>query len=125
MLDLKNEIRARLAPWQLAATRENEVVEELAQHLEEEYERALSRGATEEEAEQVVREELENEESLGEQLRKLERRRRPQNPVVPGRAVKGSFFAGFSQDLRYGLRLLVRHPGFTIIAEWRVASGRL
>ena len=42
MPDFKVEIRARLAELHLSPVREAEIVEELSQHLEEEYERALS-----------------------------------------------------------------------------------
>ena len=48
MPDFKVEIRARLAELQLSPVREAEIVEELSQHLEQEYERALSGGASEE-----------------------------------------------------------------------------
>jgi len=46
MPDFKGEIRARLAELQLSPLRETEIVEELSQHLEEEYERTLSSGAS-------------------------------------------------------------------------------
>ena len=48
MPDFKVEIRARLAELQLSPVREAEIVEELSQHLEQEYERAISGGASEE-----------------------------------------------------------------------------
>ena len=47
MPDFKAEIRARLADLQLSPVRESEIVEELSQHLEQTYERALSGGASE------------------------------------------------------------------------------
>ena len=50
MPDWKKEIRARLARLRLHPTREAEIAEELAQHLDDRYEQALSAGATEEEA---------------------------------------------------------------------------
>ena len=43
MPDFKHAIRARVAELGLSPVREAEIVEELSQHLEEEYERALSR----------------------------------------------------------------------------------
>jgi putative ABC transport system permease protein len=50
MPDFKAEISARLSELQLSPPREAEIVEELSQHLEQEYERAVSGGASEEEA---------------------------------------------------------------------------
>ena len=47
MPDFKVEIRARLAELHLSPVREAEIVEELSQHLEQEYERAVSGGASE------------------------------------------------------------------------------
>ena len=44
MPDFKEEIRKRLAELNLSPTRENEIVEELSQHLEDQYEQAV-RGA--------------------------------------------------------------------------------
>ena len=46
MPDFKVEIRARLAELRLSPVREAEIVEELSQHLEQEYERSVSGGAS-------------------------------------------------------------------------------
>ena len=54
MPDFKDEIRKRLANLKLAPAREAELVEELAQHLEDEYEDAVARCATEDEARREV-----------------------------------------------------------------------
>jgi hypothetical protein len=50
MPDWKSEIRRRLARLRLAPTRENAIVEELAQHLDESYEELLACGMSEAEA---------------------------------------------------------------------------
>ena len=65
MPDFRAEVRRLLAKWNLSATREAEIVEELSQHLEEQYEDALGRGATEEEAFHAVLKDLKLPESLG------------------------------------------------------------
>jgi hypothetical protein len=44
MPELKPEIRRRLTRLQLAPTRENAIVEELAQHLDEHYAESLASG---------------------------------------------------------------------------------
>ena len=46
MPDWEAKIRERLAPLRLDASREAEIVEELAQHLDDTYERLLTEGAT-------------------------------------------------------------------------------
>ena len=53
MPDFKVEIRSRLAELRLSPVREAEIVEELSQHLEEEYERTLGSGSSEKEAPKV------------------------------------------------------------------------
>ena len=50
MPDWKQQVRSRLGGSGLSPEHEAEVVEELAQHLEDIYERALRGGATREEA---------------------------------------------------------------------------
>ena len=50
MPEWKEELRQRLGPLRLAPTRESEIVEELAQHLEDRYQELLALGATELEA---------------------------------------------------------------------------
>src|SRR5262245_38973097 len=54
MPDWNDELRKRLATTSLSPAREREIVEELSQHLEDQYERVLSRGLSQEEARREV-----------------------------------------------------------------------
>jgi len=109
MPDFKVEFRARLAEIGLSPVREAEILEELSQHLEEEYERALSCGTSEEEARQQVLEQLNTPDLLHRELQHVERRGE-KNPIELGTAGKINVFADLRQDLRYGLRTLAKNP---------------
>ena len=73
MPDWKEEIRQRVASLRLAPTREAEIVEELAQHLEDRYEQLLLGGATNDEAYQQSLNELAESDLLARELRRVAR----------------------------------------------------
>src|SRR4051794_38054676 len=102
MPDWNEEIRSRLSRSGLAPEREAEIVEELAQHLEDRYEQSLVSGATEDEARRAALLELTEGEMLSQELRRVER---PANRerVEPGPRGKRNMFGDIVQDLRYGL----------------------
>src|SRR5882672_4809346 len=81
--DWKEEIRNRLANLKLAPTREAEIVEELAQHLEDRYKELLVSGATETEASRAALAELSERGLLTRELQRVERAV-PREPVVLG-----------------------------------------
>src|SRR6266480_2600749 len=74
MPDWKKEIRERLAGLRLAPTREAEIVEELAQYLEDCYEELLAGGTTEADARRKTLAELNESDLLTQELNNIERR---------------------------------------------------
>jgi hypothetical protein len=109
MPDWKSEIRRQLARLQLAPTRENAIVEELAQHLDESYAELLACGVSEAEAQRQVLTELNENDLLARELRRVERQVAPE-PIVLGTNRRTNMIADLWQDLRYGARVLAKKP---------------
>src|SRR5438093_13624695 len=104
MPEWKREIRALLASLRLDPVRQEEIAEELAQHLEQRYEELRRSGATDEEASRVAREELDSADLLAESLRRLGRPADPAPPPGLGGPGSGGRLPALWGGVRPGLR---------------------
>jgi predicted permease len=123
MPDWKELVRAKLAPLALPAAREAEIVEELALLLEDYYREARSRGDSEDEAAGFARSQVPSWEALAGGIREAD------GPAsrLGGHLTKGGtgsgLMGGILHDVRFGLRVLAKRPGFTSLAALILALG--
>ncbi|HEX6323070.1 MAG TPA: ABC transporter permease [Vicinamibacterales bacterium] len=124
MPDWRDEIRRRLEPLGLPPTREAEIAEELAQHLEDRYQDLLAQGRPEDEAAAGAWREIEASDFFRREVARLER---PAPLDLPPPGAPGSWnpLASLWHDLRHAVRTLRRAPAFslTVLAAFALTIG--
>ena len=118
--DWHGEIRRRLGPFALRPTREIEIVEEIAQHLEDRFNRLRALGTSDDEALTAAWRELDDSDVLGYAISRVESPA-PLNLPPPGAPPSGRWLRTLWQDVRYSARTLRGSPAFSVTVLIAVA----
>ena len=117
-IDWRREVRRRLR-IRIDPEREADIVEELAQDLEQRFETLRGRGFGVTDAERQLLESLEDGERLSRNLRRVEAGPRP--PDQSGWAANP--MPGLLRDFRLAGRMLIRNPAFAAVAILTLTFG--
>jgi predicted permease len=120
MPEWRAEIRRRLEPLRLPPAREEEIVEEVAQHLEDCYRELCASGRADEEAAACAWRELDEAGVLAHEVGRSERPAPIELPA-PGAPQRGPWLGAIWQDARFAARTLRRSPGFSLTVIFALA----
>src|SRR5215471_762500 len=110
MLEWQDEIRKQLAGLNLEPAREIEIIEELAQHLDDRYREFQAAGFKKDQARAAAIRELAEGGLLAPLLSRIERSRGSES-FISAAPIRSHLFALLSHNVRYSIRRITKGPG--------------